>query len=134
MTHLEQLIETMEYKKQGSSDFVGKVMKEIFFRAERRFQKQILFTCLSIVTTLGIFFYVLVGATSEILAMDLYEYVDLGVSNPDVLTTAEWQTTVMEAIPVVEIALLVVLTIVLVFLSRRSIHLIYKHLLTPYAS
>lgn len=134
MKHLEQLIMAMEYKKQGSPDFVGKVMKEIYFRAERRFQKQVLFTSMGIVATLGIFFYVLVGATAEILAMDLYEYVDLGVSNPDVLSTTEWQTTVMEAIPALEIGLLVLLSIVLVFLLRRSIQLIYKHLLTPYAS
>lgn len=134
MPHLDQLISTLEYTKQGSTDFVGKVMKEIYFRAERRFQKQVLYTCLGLVSTLGIFFYILVQATKEILTMDLYEYVDLGVNNPDLITTSEWQTTIMEAVPVLEIALLTILFVVLVFLLRRSIQLFYTHLLTPYAS
>lgn len=134
MEHLEHILTTLEYTQQGSPDFVGKVMKEIYFRAERRFQKQVLFTCLGIVVTLGIFFYVLISATTEMLSMDLYEYVDLGVSNPDIITTSEWQTTIMEAIPLMEIGLLIALAVLLVFLLRKSIQLFYKHLMTPYAS
>ena len=49
-------------------------------------------------------FYVLATILTKVLALDLFEFVDLGMQSPEVLTTSEWQSTVLEAIPLVELA------------------------------
>ena len=134
MDPLEQLIAKNTYKEQLSEDFVQSVMLAIFLREEKRFRNQIILSSIGLGVTFIVFFYILISAISEAITLDLYEYIDLGVQNPDIVSTSEWQTTIWEALPIVEIGLLTVLGLVLIFLIKKSIHLISSHFFVQYAS
>ena len=102
--YLSHIQSEKNYPVHASSGFADRVILALATRAERAFLKKMIMLWAGLLGSLSLMFYVLATILTKVLALDLFEFVDLGMQSPEVLTTSEWQSTVLEAIPLVELA------------------------------
>lgn len=129
---LSQAMKTQTYPVQASVGFYDRVLTAIAQRKETLFVRKLILLWTSMLISLGIAFYFLTEAFSKVLSTDLLEYVDMGVQNPDMLSTTEWQMTVWESVPFVEFSLVVACSIFLSYLFIKARVLFIFHT-SPYA-